>query len=1165
MHLSKEVARKILDLNPYKGQGLIDDNVSERQFKVIVTAFNYLSEENNDFLYVADEVGLGKTYIAIGIASLLKLYSTSNNNFVTAIVVPKKNLQYKWIKDLKNFIKHNYMRCDNIVKNVIVEPVGRIDESIIVDSLRYFSQDTDYIIYRNSSFSIGSDMDEDSNWKYRLKEKLKNEDHKLFEDICCKYKREPIKIKRAYAYLLNKYIPVIDLLIVDEAHNFKHGNNDNGSIRNQIISRFLGVNTEDEIFTDFPCLKEFYCPKVKKLLLLSATPINRSLVEIKNQLDCFLPSHSLSNDEDVEKFIGDRLNQFMIRGVMNTEVNNRSFSRNQYRHEHRKGNVCMKKDAEAQFIKDDASSLVYNLIQYKTIKELKQKNNNQFEMGMLAGFESFESSSCEYERASLENRNEKEAKDEHIINNLITSYRNEFENYPPHPKQENLVNELFDLMLKREKSLVFVRRIASVTELERKVLKKYSDYLIEIIKKIAKERSASILENLIDCYRNVTKKEEIKAIITTLGARIFNDVKDSYTEDYFDETNTIDKVIINDLLSIYSLINIEDDLMFSIPSEVLDEYKRLVIEHLGKKNIKQELKDISIKLINEYKDALSALNEKNEGDVDDLSEVNSPYFFQSFFNNEGKLFKNNAYKKDWYEINLLLINERYQLFDIEYEKLNTAPFFSKKANMIEKFDELRKKIGDSIRGSKTDIIVEINSVNEEYRKNTLITEILLNLCEKEFNVWIETYKGKYINHSDFIRELETLVEIIKSVFRQGSGLLPVFVGKALSNKDSFIEEMCSLLRNEFIFVLKEIKDIITDYNIIVERNFDDKDKIRFNLIQQLPVTGVSGQHKRDVRKTAIQFRMPGYPYVLITTDILKEGEDLHLYCKNIYHYGIAWNPSDMEQRTGRIDRIGSLTSKLLKNITEQNPSCIPFENKLQVFYPYLTDTIEVNQMIKLFHGMNKFTDIFYNDLTLKIEQDSKVSLDDVVDDIPVQKEGNLKSKYDVDNFLFKSVGAPYELKDTIGSTYSTLDSHLNEVFIKLNNHKCFNPANYNKQTLRISGVLDINNRRGPYDIYIKQGAVMGAFSFFMESKLGRVQTMYKHNNRSNVIDGLNIICKQKSYEFLYKENNSYAYITYEMSVEEASEIIYSSLLELIQVTDDIENEMLGSDENFSLN
>ena len=36
-----------------------------------------------------------------------------------------------------------------------------------------------------------------------------------------------------------------------------------------------------------------------------------------------------------------------------------------------------------------------------------------------------------------------------------------------------------------------------------------------------------------------------------------------------------------------------------------------------------------------------------------------------------------------------------------------------------------------------------------------------------------------------------------------------------------------------------------------------------------------------------------------------EGVDLHLNCRYVIHHDLCWNPSNLEQRTGRIDRIGA--------------------------------------------------------------------------------------------------------------------------------------------------------------------------------------------------------------------------------------------------------------------
>lgn len=58
-----------------------------------------------DFAYLADEVGMGKTYQALGVAAVLwNLKPDARIVFVS----PRANLQTKWIRDYTNFIRNNY-------------------------------------------------------------------------------------------------------------------------------------------------------------------------------------------------------------------------------------------------------------------------------------------------------------------------------------------------------------------------------------------------------------------------------------------------------------------------------------------------------------------------------------------------------------------------------------------------------------------------------------------------------------------------------------------------------------------------------------------------------------------------------------------------------------------------------------------------------------------------------------------------------------------------------------------------------------------------------------------------------------------------------------------------------------------------------------------------
>ena len=78
------------------------------------------------------------------------------------------------------------------------------------------------------------------------------------------------------------------------------------------------------------------------------------------------------------------------------------------------------------------------------------------------------------------------------------------------------------------------------------------------------------------------------------------------------------------------------------------------------------------------------------------------------------------------------------------------------------------------------------------------------------------------------------------------------------------------------------------------------------------------------RRLLLTFNTPLYPEILIASRVLAEGVDLHLNCRHVIHHDLDWNPSIIEQRTGRLDRIGSHSEKV------QQP--------IQVYLPYVAGT-----------------------------------------------------------------------------------------------------------------------------------------------------------------------------------------------------------------------------------
>lgn len=68
------------------------------------------------------------------------------------------------------------------------------------------------------------------------------------------------------------------------------------------------------------------------------------------------------------------------------------------------------------------------------------------------------------------------------------------------------------------------------------------------------------------------------------------------------------------------------------------------------------------------------------------------------------------------------------------------------------------------------------------------------------------------------------------------------------------------------------------------------------------------------RRLMLAFNTPFFPEILIASSVLAEGVDLHLDCRFVVHHDLSWNPSVIEQRTGRIDRIGAKAERARRPI-----------------------------------------------------------------------------------------------------------------------------------------------------------------------------------------------------------------------------------------------------------
>ncbi|MEB2314827.1 MAG: helicase-related protein [Xanthomonadaceae bacterium] len=102
----------------------------------------------------------------------------------------------------------------------------------------------------------------------------------------------------------------------------------------------------------------------------------------------------------------------------------------------------------------------------------------------------------------------------------------------------------------------------------------------------------------------------------------------------------------------------------------------------------------------------------------------------------------------------------------------------------------------------------------------------------------------------------------------------------------------------------------------VEASFDEDEAQvgeRSRLVANVRrVYGDTRDQTRD--RIMLTFNTPFYPEILIASSVMAEGVDLHLNCRHVIHHDLDWNPSSLEQRTGRVDRLGSKAERSGRSI-----------------------------------------------------------------------------------------------------------------------------------------------------------------------------------------------------------------------------------------------------------
>lgn len=977
------------------------------QLEGATALFNMLAR--NRVAYLADEVGMGKTYIALAILALLRWQKPDAR---VVVIAPRENIQRKWIKELRNFTRLNWRVVGNRVKSIQGGPAR---PPLACDSLLEFSReallqpDRDFFL-RMTSFSLRSAQADD---RRRFRERLRAV--APWVDTPGLHSRDADLFIEGAGSALNALVPEADLVIVDEAHNLKHGLGARASVRNRVMARLFGHPEGAD------AALHWYGPRAKRLLLLSATPFEEDYADLYRQLDIFgfaggklidgqgrdpRPVLELSKPDLPLARRRELVDRLMVRRVGGLQIGGRKHTKNMYRREWRAGGL--QTHDEPLHVTDPRERLVVALMQKKVAEVLRDERfQNSFQVGMLSSFESFletvattarrraaGADGSESEDASegafdgadqTSDRAEKEGVDSAALSTIVESHREKFGVGLPHPKLDATARRLSTSLGQGEKSLVFVRRVATVGELASRLERHFDQWLRKRIENVLPPSMHEELGRIWQRYeleqRSGTARADgaLQAVVADEGDPTLPGLPDDEgsAETFFSwffrgsgprgvlSGAAFQKNRFSSQSSSYSTFFEDDHVAWLLgrPTNPLE--------------------------------ALAKTTELTPGQLEGELRRRAWRHFRA------RTTRETGYPR-------ILVFDSYQAAGLELIEQKGDRLAAEAAVILEEWRRERPGPAEEPPAGFPGPEVSIGAT-------TFFTK-LIDEGRLRTALWPDDGGGDFRQR---FRRREQRRQLLSAIARLGLSYVDLYL-LALHPLESFspspsrdLADPEGVLARDFVAELArqrregtplgayaELAGAAQNFDLIVGVNFPDVPGAPLpalaeiygrTLQRQVPVGRVSGGvNKRLVR----QFRMPGFPLALITTNVLQEGEDLHTFCRNVVHYGITWTPSAMEQRNGRVDRIGSLAQRNLDGRSDEPEP----EEFIQIYYPHLRETVEVLQVRRVLRRLNRFMELIHDDLGNRTETGSRIDmaaaiLEELEDIAPIG--GELRSAFPV--------------------------------------------------------------------------------------------------------------------------------------------------------------------------
>lgn len=877
-----------------------DNSIPELQTKGVTSLCKIL--QKRQYAYLADEVGMGKTYQAIGVISML-LKEKPNARIL--VIAPNRSVQSNWLSEIENFKNNNLNENLNLNVKYFAERIDflnsfteEISENIFLIRLTTFSTISDSIVRFNSK---GGSYSYESSAKALfsgLSRVTGTKNKTVYKDIF-----EPIEAGKICGKFLRKYSPYFDLVIIDEAQNMRNENHATVFLNYWLGLRRCKENKSSSVYKVLSSISSGN-KKDSKFLLLSATPAHRNIDSLRNQLFYFENDVPRAND-----ITHDYLAQFLIRRLRtyntDSKYNVRKIIAN---------NV-------SDILEEDTKSgleqrLFLALIQSKLARE-STKNNSSYKIGFLETFESYKPSYAkqedeetgeqgkEFENNGSQEIGEKgEAPDKKLLQNIRKSFYDTFGEgkYPPHPKFQFMEKEISSLINVNipldvhstkapDKAVIFVRRLASVDELEARLNSLYEE---RIVLYWANEFGVQEAK-LEDIQREFEKRYNDKT------AREISSEEPG--DDTSEEEDTDGQQIRSELIKwlalkkqhkgrgYFAVSKFKKSLLRNKPNSVLFS-ENYFTELYGDQELQLIVDDSFVKEVNDYISADISryyIEKQQKYNRSDLLPLCCFLALKRKGNNNDKRLI--EFIKSFYNIR---------------EKVQSTKSIINKTNVMKTLQQ------DSIWNHM-----------KEFGVDTRVSE--LDLYKREI---LKGIAEKYIKSSEAVLDLMYCYIICKD-----DDFCISVMKRLFSEKSSHGVRIKQLFETGTLIC----KQLLGGKNILYESQL--RTELKFLDLQQwvMPATGGNKGNEGLIKR----FNTPFYPDVIVCTDVLKEGINLHLFCNRIYHYGLAWTPGDLEQRIGRIDRFFSKTHR---ERAQQEDLIDEEKTKTEVNYPYLGKSVDEHQL-----------------------------------------------------------------------------------------------------------------------------------------------------------------------------------------------------------------------------